>query len=457
MSKSWLFKLVAVVAIVVTLAPAFSVQAADPFDWQQQKGATVTLILVKHPYSNAMIPFFPEFEKLTGITVKYDVLSEEQYREKLLVDLSTKKGTYDVFMTGPVDNWKYVPGGLIEPLDKYIEDPKLTDPAWDFKDFWPSLIAASRWSGKPGVGIGEGSLWALPVNEEGYALFYRKDLFDAQKIPVPKTYQELYDTAKKLNGTTWDGKTISGFVARGNKSWPTIHTGYGSVFWSSGGEELDANLNCVISSTVGIQVTDLWANIMKETAPKDVINFTWYEAMEYFAGGKAAMFIDADHMAETFERAETSQVVGKVGYAVPPNGLNGEAPKTQVWAWSIGMNAASKNKPAAWLFMQWASSKDILTKTAVKGNINPCRISVANSPEVAEYMKNWGDYQKTYTYLLDKVVGLRWAPMQQVSQIGDLWSIALQEVILGNKSSADALNAAAEAANKIIVKAGYKQ
>ena len=26
----------------------------------------------------------------------------------------------------------------------------------------------------------KGNLWALPVNEEGYSLFYRKDIFEAE-------------------------------------------------------------------------------------------------------------------------------------------------------------------------------------------------------------------------------------------------------------------------------------
>jgi multiple sugar transport system substrate-binding protein len=169
------------------------------------------------------------------------------------------------------------------------------------------------------------------------------------------------------------------------------------------------------------------------------------------------MFIDADHMAEAFENPDKSQVVGKVGYAVPPEGPNGEPPKTNVWAWSIAMSAASKNKTAAWLWLQWASSKDILTRTAVKGNINPCRVSVANSKEVSDYMKNWGDYQKTYVYLLDKVVAMRWAPMKEQAEVGDRWSVAVQEVLLNEKSAKDALDSAAADINKIIEKAGYKK
>ncbi len=457
MRQSLVLKIFAIALIAAMLVPTVAVAqtpAPAAFDWQQEKGKTISLIMPKHAYTDSVVPLFPEFEKLTGITVKYDVLSEEQFFEKLLIDLSTQAGTYDIFMTGPVTNWKYAPAGWIEPLDDYINNPKLTAPDWDFADFFPSLISASRWDKTPGSGVGKGPLWALPVNEEGYALFYRKDLFAAKNIEVPKTWDELYQTAKSLNGTEWDGKTLSGFVARGNRSWPTINAGYGSMFWTYGGKDFDANFNCQINNEIGVQVTDLWAKLMQDAAPKDVINYTWYEAQDNFNAGKSAMFIDADHMAQAFE-AKGSPVAGKVGYAPPPSGPNGEPPRTSLWMWSTAMSAASKNKNAAWLWLQWAASKDILTRSAVAGNINPCRISVANSPEVAAYMKDWGDYQKTYIMLMDKVVALNWAPMKEMSQIGDRWAVAVQEVILGSKSSKDALDAAAADINAIVKKAGY--
>ena len=36
-----------------------------------------------------------------------------------------------------------------------------------------------------GTGVGEGNLWALPVNEEGYSLFYRKDIFEPGRTRSP--------------------------------------------------------------------------------------------------------------------------------------------------------------------------------------------------------------------------------------------------------------------------------
>ena len=117
-------------------------------------------------------------------------------------------------MTGYITDWQYAAGGWVEPLDKYIADSSLTAPDWDFNDFFSTLIKANSWNGEVGKGVGEGSLYALPVNEEGYALFYRRSIFQKEGIRVPRTWNELLQVAARLNGKVFDSQKISGFVAR---------------------------------------------------------------------------------------------------------------------------------------------------------------------------------------------------------------------------------------------------
>jgi multiple sugar transport system substrate-binding protein len=422
--------------------------ATSDFDWKRESGKTIYPILVEHPYTDAMEPFFPEFEELTGITVKYEKLPETQFREKLLLALSTGAGTYDVFMTGYIDDFRYVGGGWIEPLDSYINDPTLTDSAWDFADFFESLINVNRWDGTAGAGVGEGSLWALPVNEEGYALMYRKDILEAQGIEVPKTYDELLAAAEKLNGIDFEGQKVAGFVARGDRTWPTITTGYGSVFWSYGGEVMDVDAwKSTVNNEAGVAATDYWGKLMK-FAPEGVTGFTWYEAMQSFMNGSAAMFIDADHMAGSIEDPTASKVAGKAGYAIPPEGPGGV--HTNIWIWSLGLASAAKEKNAAWLFMQWATSKKILTDSAVKNNINPTRTSAANDPTVLEYMKGWGDYSAVYQELINEYSRVMVPALPEFAQVGDVWAQSVQEVVLGQKDAKTAMDEAAAAMDKVL-------
>jgi multiple sugar transport system substrate-binding protein len=421
---------------------------ASNFDWTQQSGKTIHPILVEHPYTDAMEPFFPEFEELTGITIDHEKLPETQFREKLLLALSTGAGTYDVFMTGYIDDFRYVGGGWIEPLDDYIADPALTDPSWDFADFYESLIDVNRWNSEPGQGVGEGNLWALPVNEEGYSLFYRKDIFEQEGLEVPTNYDDLLKIAEQLHGKEYDGQTVSGFVARGDRTWPTTTTGYGTVFWSWGAEVMDPEAwKSTVNSEAGVAATDYWGKLMK-FAPEGVSGFTWYEAMQAFMSGSVAMFIDADHMAGSFEDPAQSKVTGKVGYAIPPEGPGGV--RTNIWIWSLGLASQAKEKTAAWLFMQWATGKDVLTSSALKNNINPTRKSAATAPEVLEYMASWGDYPKVYQELIEEYSRVRVPALPEFAELGDAWAKSVQEVVLGQKGAQQAMDEAAAEMDKVL-------
>ncbi len=419
-------------------------KVSGEFSWTREKGKTVNLIFAKHPMADSYIKELPSFEKKTGIKTSYDTLPEEEFFQKLLTDLSTGEGNYDAFMTGPPTTWQFAAPGWIAPLDDYINNPALTEKSYDFEDFYPAALDVNTWDPQ---GKGKGPLWAIPANEEGYALFYRKDILQEAGIAVPQTYEELISAARQLDGQTFAGKRITGFVGRGEKTFPTMTGGFSAVFFSHGAKDVTPDGEVVINSPEGVKAVETWAELHKYS-PNNVGTFTWYESMNHFAAGNAAFFIDADHMAETFENPEVSSVVGKVGYALPPQGDAGRA--CGIWLWSLGMASASKNNIAAWLFLQWATSKEQFEKSITEGNINPTRQSLANSETMREYTKDWGNYNQTWQTILDKYAEWRYIKSPKFPELGDRWALAVQEVVLGERSAKDALDAAAKETQSIV-------
>jgi multiple sugar transport system substrate-binding protein len=408
------------------------------FDWRREEGKTINLIFAKHPMSDSYIANLEQFKEKTGIEAKYDALPEEEFRQKLQTDLSTGQGTYDVFMTGPVTNWQYATAGWIAPLDDYLKNPALTEASYDFDDFYPATIEVNRWDRQEG--LGKGSLWALPANEEGYSLFYRRDILEEAGIDVPRTFDELLTAARELDGKTFAGKKVDGFVARGDKTWPTITTGYSTMYFASGATDVKDG-KVAVNSPEGIEATEKWAELMSYS-PDNVGTFTWYEAMNHFAAGNAAFFIDADHMSETFEDPESSSVADRVGYAPPPAGTAGIT--SNIWLWSLGMASQSKNNVAAWLFLQWATTKEQLKRSIPEGNINPTRQSLANSQTMKEYTEDWSNYNEVWQTILADHAKWRFAASPKFPEMGDRWALAVQEVVLGNRSAKEALDAAAK-------------
>jgi multiple sugar transport system substrate-binding protein len=427
-------------------------------NWRQAEGQKLTIGLNKHPFTESLLPLIPQFERLSGIKVDYLILPEQEYFSKLVADLSQQRGEFTVIMTGPMRNWQYVTPGWIVPLDSFLNDPKLTDRAWyKLEDFYPALIAANRWSGKVGGGVGEGPLYSVPVLAESYILAYRKDIFDQYKIKVPTTMEEMVDAARLIKKNAG----IDGIVARGTPSVSTVATGFisGIKSYTDGKwNELDDKLNPTFHDPRSVKFTQLWVDMMRESGPANWANMTWYDAMESFAAGMAGMIVDADFFAATYEDPKKSKVAGKIGYALVPSGPGGK-PFAGLWTWALGMSKATKNKEAAWLFIQWATSpQTLLNATLEYRNYNPSRISVMSNPQVQKIMGAWGNgsYVKTQQENL-KTARVAWVPHPERTRLGDIWARALHEIYFKRASTEDALRKASAEIDKVLVEVGLKK
>lgn len=463
--RRWLTSLF--VATVIMLAGTVPALAQDDealayfrqakINWRQAEGQSLTIGLNKHPFTESLLPLIPEFRRLTGINVEYLILPEAEYFTKLTADLSQQRGEFSVIMTGPMRNWQYVPPDWILPLDDFLNNPKLTDLGWyKLDDFYPGLIAANRWSGKIGGGVGEGPLYSIPVLAESYILAYRKDIFDQYNIKVPTTLEEMVEAARQVKKNAG----IPGIVARGTPSVASMGTGFGSGLksytdgqWS----EFDDKLNATLHDPRSVKYTETWIGMVRESGPPNWANMQWYDAMEAFTAGQAGMIADADFFAANYEDPKKSKVAGKVGYALIPAGPGGK-PYAGLWTWALGVNKATKHKEAAWLFVQWATAqRTLLNATIGYRNYNPSRQSTANDKRVQEIMGAWGEgsYLRTVTKNLE-TARVVWVPQPERARAGDIWARALHEVYFQRMSAADALKKASGEIDKVLKEAGIK-
>ena len=238
-------------------------------------------------------------------------------------------------------------------------------------------------------GAGEGPLYSVPALEESYILAYRKDLFDKYGIAVPRTMDEMAAAAATIKAK----ENIPGIVARGTPSAPTVSTGFVSGLRSyANGQwaEFDRNKHADFADPRSVEFTAKWIDMIRDSGPTSWANTQWYDAEEAFMSGQAGMIADCDFFAATYEDPAKSKVAGKVAYAVVPGGSGG-VPYAALTTGSMAVSAAAKNKAAAWLFVEWATSKrSLLDATVNYKNYNPARISVYDDPRVRATMGAWG-------------------------------------------------------------------
>lgn len=324
-------------------------------------GQEITIVTANHPWSENITALFPEFEEATGIKVKVENYFEDQLTQKLTVQFTAGSETPDVFMYRPLQEGQlFFKNGWVEPLDDYVH----RNPEYDFRDISASAINTTTVDGR---------IAGIPIITEQEILYYRKDLLEEAGIPVPKTIDELVAAAKALHKPDQEQY---GFVARGQRS-PLV-TQLSSFIYSEGGDFITDG-KASINTPAAVKAMTTYGTLLRDYGPPGVLNMSWPQAFGVFAQGKAAFLTDADSLYTNVTDPEKSQVSDKVGFAQFPAGAAGSKP-TNVTAWGLSINAKSKKKEAAWAFIEWATSKEIVLKQQQKGNPG-ARTSVWEHPE----------------------------------------------------------------------------
>lgn len=413
-------------------------EAADvtgAFDWKRAKGTTIRALLNKHPYQEALVADLKRFTQLTGIKVEYDVFPEQNYFDKVTLDLSSGQARYDVFMLGAYMVWQYGPPGWLEDLGPWIKNSAATGAEYDWEDVYPNLRASDQWDFKPGSPLGVGGQYALPWGFETNTVAYQSDVFKKMGLKPPETLDELTEQAVhiKKNAAKHGFGDMYGVAVRGTREWATIHPGFMTMYSRLGEKDFalqGGKLKPVMNTPGAIEFHRRWAQMIKDGGPPSWTSYTWYRASGDLGARKAAMLFDADNAAYNQNQPGASPAAGKIAWHPGPKGPDGSL-ATNLWVWSLGMNSKSKSKLAAWLFLQWATGKDHLLLAARDHNhVDPVRKSVADDAQFKNKMQRNIGYLDTFNEVIPHTK-IQFTPQPQFFDATTSWAAALQKIYGG--------------------------
>jgi len=352
-----------VLLTMLSITRASAAGAPARFSWRQNEGTPLHVLLSQTHWQQVIAPRLPEFEKLTGIKLATEIYSQGQLWDLLENGLKVP-GRIDVFMTLPaLDGLRYLRAHGIQPVREYLQDPILTSPDYNWEDFFPSTRAAMEI---------EGEIIGPPIMAEHLAVFYRKDLFKQYQISIPRTLDELEAAARLLHNKPMGPGGTPGFgvVSRGKGA--NVTSLYAAYLHALGGSWLDGSRHFTIDSALSLQALERLGRLLGSYAPPNVTDYDWQEASALFMDGKAAMYIEGSSVFPLIEHSGKSRVAGQVGYAMFPGGPGG--PGTTIAVRGLAIAKQSANPSAAWLFVQWASSPEVV-KRALVGDILVARQS----------------------------------------------------------------------------------
>ena len=273
-------------------------------------------------------------EEYPNIIVKFDPTNPPDYNATLRTQLETGTGPDLYFVRSFATGRELFDAGYVASLKDL---PGISD----------TFTEASRspWATE------EGEPYAVPIIAVSHGIYYNKDIFAANGIEVPSTWEELMAASQTLldagvipfaNGTkdAWDINEVvmMQFI-------PSNIGGYEGRMAYLNGERCFNSEEMVASFQ---QIDD-----MQPFLPTGFEATSYYDSAQLFSQGQAAMMLDGSWSIGGFEKDATDF---EWGVFYPP-ALEG---KDQYVTFhidaAIGANAGSPNLEAAMTFLEWLES-----------------------------------------------------------------------------------------------------
>jgi multiple sugar transport system substrate-binding protein len=344
--------------------PAWSLaEAARPY-----RGLTIKASFLPRPGYEAAIQLIPEFERITGITVRWESIYYEQMREALVLDFTRQAARFDVVLIDVVWLGEFASAGWVVPLSRFTEDPALADPALQLADFFPLLLQS--------LGTWDGKLYGLPFDNYSGLLFYNKcALRRAGFRRPPRTWQELKDVYGPA--LTRDGRYA--YSLQSHRGETQSCDSFLRFVWPFGGSLLTKEFLPNLSSRQSLEGLRFRQGLLRYMPP-DVVKMDHEETVEALASGRVAMITEWSGWYKWLA-AKTSRIADCLGVGLEPAGPAGRMPA--LGGFSLGVNAHSPpaRQAAAWLFVQWLTSKEQAREYIEAGGV-PGRRSAYQDPQL---------------------------------------------------------------------------
>lgn len=425
--------------------PAFSyARAAEPY-----RGVEIEILdeiteLQPGFYENIV----PLFEEETGIKVNWELQGHFDVISVGEADLFTGRGRWDAIQ---LHNYQF-PNALeakaIEFLDPYLNNPQLRDPSFepanllrigeettrigDKRICFPNWMYNSVW-------IGRKSLIEHPDEQAAFKARYGYDL------APPETLQQMRDIGEfftRQAGDTLAGETLTepmyGFVQEGARTGVPYSDVWMTYVRQTGSDLFDENGTPTANRPENMAALEFWAS-MFEFAPPGAAEMTLIDLPVVMGEGFVASMLGFVEFFFSLDVPGESAVAGDLVYAPVP--YNTDSPETRhapVFPSCLVLNAASDNKEATYLFLQWMVSEQAqnawlnATLDLGVGGFEPVLKSSLEHPDF-----QGGPRGNLNTAMGETIVnGSTTIPHREIMRVLDVMNLRFQSALLGETAQA---------------------
>jgi len=405
----------AIVAIALVLAGCSSSKS-------DKASGEINIFLIPSPSSTSIQSFIPEFEKTTGIKVKFSETPYGEAHQKQLLSYQQKAGAYDI---AQFDNSFLAPfcqAKAMLPLDKYIAGSK----EYDIADFSQA---------QQDYGKCKGESLGLTLSTEPMIQWYRTDIYKKLNLTPAKSWDEYYNNAKKIQAAGYGGQ-IMGFGPNVSWWWMTL-------VWSFGGNLYDDNLNPTVNTKEAVAATDYLKKLLA-VSPKGAITANGDDVTSRFLGENIGAMLNYSGYYGMALDPKINKNEGKIGTAPMPVGA---ADITHLAGWNIGIPADAKNPDAAWKFLEFVLGKTNAKAYLQSGAAAIGRQSIINDAELVATNPYLPQLNISSTSRVERYPQIAVWPEFETAAID-----AVSQVLTGKQSTQAALDSLNEKLKPILAK-----
>ena len=407
-------------------------EAAAPYE-----GTTVDVVFLLRPGYAAAEQMLPAFEERTGIDVNivkhpYENALGEQVRDFVAT------GDFDIALIDLVWIGNFVENGWVVPISKFTEDPALKDPDLELDDFFPLLLEA--------FGSWNGVTYGLPFDNYSGLLFYNRCMLEEAGFDgPPATWMELEDTYGPA--LTGDGRYAFALQSKRNETQSA--DSFARMLWPFGGSFLDEDFRSNLTSEESLRGLQFRQDLMRYM-PEGIVAYDHAETVNALAQGDVAMITEWSAFYSTLTDPDTSRIADCVEVAPEPAGPAGRKPALGGFSLAVTSQASEAEQAAAWLFIQWVTSKENAREYLERGGV-PGRMSVYEQAGVAEefgfvpaLVESWQEGVPEFRP--------RFAEWPEISEIVQEWGT---KMMLGEVGVEEGARIIGERMEAVLEEAGY--
>lgn len=311
-----------------------------------------------------------EYEKRTpGVKISVEVggATSEAQQQYLNTVLTSKDSALDVVLIDVIRPAQWAAAGWAEPLDAYLGADK-------------QKVMAQYMKAYAEANVVNGKVISLPYFADAQFLYYRKDLLEKYKRPVPKTWDELMESAQIVMQGEKNGN-LRGFETAGSPIEGTVCT-YLVPLWGEGSEltTKDGKLN--LNNDAARMPFQLMGRLKASgVMPSNIGEIATDRIRINMQAGNLLFGQTWGYVWNRLQSDADSQVKGKIGVAVLPSSKTGRS-ATCIGGWQLAVSAFSKYKAEAVKFVRYLSSPEVSKMQALAASHLPVFPSVYKDKDV---------------------------------------------------------------------------